>query len=938
MHVGALVLFEGPAPTRDEMYEHMESRLHLVPRYRQKLAFPRFEMGRPFWIDDPQFNLDYHVRQTALPAPGSEEQLRHLVGRIFSQRLDRSKPLWELWVVHGLEDGRFALISKTHHALVDGVAGVDISTVLFDLAPTPTQVESDRWTPMPEPSQIDLVAEGVKGLVKTPADLAGRALGALSRPNRTAGEVREAVEGIGEIVWAGLNPAPQTPLNVPIGPHRRVWWVRSRLADFKQIKDALGGTVNDVVLAVVAGALGKWLRSRGVRTEGLELRALVPVSIRADDEHGALGNRIAAMRGPLPVYAQDPVERLRIVRESMQHVKDSKQALGAEVITGFTDFAPPTLLAQASRINFSTRLFNLIVTNVPGPQFPLYLLGREMLELVPIAFLPEDHAVAIAIMSYNGKVDFGLLGDYDAMPDIESLGELIEEALAELLEAARGAGAATAPAVPTPALRTSTSREPYAARCASVSASRWASSARSPGAASTRGAPAARRSARAAASRPGSRAATVRANPRPARSAAMPAPIPRDAPVTRAVRAAVTEGRRRAARAPGRRRARAPGRRRAARAPGRRRAAWSPEGRQAGREVFGHRGAAGRLDPGRRAGPVPVVDALGDHGELEVGEREVELPVVQRRPDAARTGRRARRRPAAAGWSRPRGAEDEVEGRVPVDAHHRDVGHRVAEGGQLPVDDRRPRPASVGSQRACCRCGSRRARSTRTLLRDRFGSRREPARPPWRPSQSPIERPTGPTTRSCRARIAVGAAEVVEADRVVVDRVQRDERVHQPRRARRRLRVGERVEVGRGCGSSGPATNADHGERRAHQRLRPSHSPTARATGTAVPCSAWVTRNSRATSCADGVRPARGGMPQHPRDDRRRAGRSGWTCRRRSASRRSSPPTGSPGSSRNASRPLELARVVSSVIGPTCGAGATARLAIAQRCTSDGPS
>jgi diacylglycerol O-acyltransferase len=439
MHVGALVIFEGEPPPHREVYDHLESRLHLVPRYRQKLAFPRFEMGRPFWVDDPQFNLDYHLRYTALPAPGSREQLRNLAGRIFSQRLDRSKPLWEMWVVQGLEEGGFALISKTHHALVDGVSGVDISTVLFDLTPTPPDLDGspDRWTPMPEPSQLDLVAEGIKGLVRTPTDLAGKALGAIASPQRTAGQLREAIEGVGEVALAGLNPAPSTPLNVPIGSHRRVWWVRSRLDDFKQIKNGLGGTVNDVVLAVVAGALGDWLRARGVRTEGLELRALVPVSIRSEEEHGALGNRIAAMRGPLPVYARDPVERLRIVHDGMQDLKESKQALGAEVITGLQDFAPPTLLAQASRLNFSTRLFNLIVTNVPGPQFPLYLLGREMLELVPIAFLPEDHAVAIAIMSYNGGVDFGLLGDYDAMPDIESLGGLIEASLAELLEAAQ---------------------------------------------------------------------------------------------------------------------------------------------------------------------------------------------------------------------------------------------------------------------------------------------------------------------------------------------------------------------------------------------------------------------------------------------------------------------------------------------------------------------
>ena len=284
-----------------------------------------------------------------------------------------------------------------------------------------------------------------KDVIRTPGDIASGLFKAARDPAATVRAAREAAEGIGEIVWAGLNPAPETPLNVPIGPHRRVWWTRSSLADFKAIKDAVGGTVNDVVLAVVSGALGRWLRTRGVRTEGLELRALVPVSVRPPGKEGDLGNQIAAMRGPLPVYATDPLDRLEIVKESMAHLKQSKQALGAEVISSLNDFAPPTLLAQASRLNFSTRLFNLIVTNVPGPQFPLYLLGRELQELAPIAFLPEDHALAVAIMSYNGRVDFGLLGDYDAMPDLDVFTDYIEDALAELMEAA-GVGKPTTPA------------------------------------------------------------------------------------------------------------------------------------------------------------------------------------------------------------------------------------------------------------------------------------------------------------------------------------------------------------------------------------------------------------------------------------------------------------------------------------------------------------
>jgi WS/DGAT/MGAT family acyltransferase len=441
MHVGAIVVMEGPPPTREEFSEHIEERLHLVPRYRQKLSFPRFEMGRPFWIDDPRFNIDSHVRHTALPAPGSIEQLRGLAGRIFSQRLDRSKPLWEIWLAQGLEGDRFALISKTHHALVDGVSGVDIATVLFDLAAVPEErpEPDEAWTPAPEPSQAELVAEGIKGLVRAPGKLAGEAVKAVSNPGGTADRAKEAFEGVSEVAWAGLNPAPDVPLNVPIGPHRRLFWAQTDLADFKAVKNGLGGTVNDAFLAVVAGALGRWLRSRGVRTEGMELRGLVPVSIRTEDEQHNLGNRIAALRGPLPVYAEDPVERLRIVREAMQGIKDSKQALGAEVISGLEGFAPPTLLAQASRLNFSTRLFNLIVTNVPGPQFPLYLMGREMLEIVPVAFLPDNHALAIAAMSYNGKLDFGLLGDYDAMPDLERFAGFLEESLAELKDAARAA-------------------------------------------------------------------------------------------------------------------------------------------------------------------------------------------------------------------------------------------------------------------------------------------------------------------------------------------------------------------------------------------------------------------------------------------------------------------------------------------------------------------
>jgi WS/DGAT/MGAT family acyltransferase len=429
-----------------DLLEQIRQRLHLVPRYRQKLSSTVLDSGRPVWIDDPSFNLEYHIRHTALPTPGTWDQLCGLTARIFSQQLDRTKPLWEMWLIEGLEDDRFALISKTHHSLIDGIAGVDLATVLFDLSPEPPPMRHSgrAWQPHREPGTAELVLAGLRGAVRAGLELAEGAFDALTHPDHALARARDAAEGIGEIIWAGLNPAPETPLNVPIGPHRRFFGIACQLDDFKTVKNAFGGTVNDVVLAVVSGALRSFLIGRGRRTEGVELRALVPVSVRGEHEHGTGGNRIVVMRGPLPVYIADPVQRLHFVSEAMDGLKESKQALGAEVISGVQSFAPPTILAQASRLNFSTRLFNLIVTNVPGPQFPLYVLGREMLEAYPVAFLPENHALAIAIMSYHGQMNFGLLGDFDALPDIDLISESIAEELATLVSLARASVHATA--------------------------------------------------------------------------------------------------------------------------------------------------------------------------------------------------------------------------------------------------------------------------------------------------------------------------------------------------------------------------------------------------------------------------------------------------------------------------------------------------------------
>ncbi|HEY7456077.1 MAG TPA: wax ester/triacylglycerol synthase family O-acyltransferase [Solirubrobacterales bacterium] len=437
MHVASTILFDGDAPTHAEFRDHIESRLHLVPRFRQKLRFVPFDQGRPVWVDDPFLNLDYHVRRTALPAPGSEEQLRNLASRIFSQQLDRTKPLWELWLVEGLAGERFAVVGKSHHALVDGVSGVDITTVLFDLEEEPENppVRPPKWAPRPEPSDLDLLKDAWRERLTSPREIVRGARAALRGPRKVLRNLADTGKMLG-----AATAAPPTPFNVEIGPHRRLAFVRADLGDFKRVKNAHGGTVNDVVLSVVAGALGNYLRARGHETDELELRAMVPVSVRAAEEHGALGNRISAMMAPLPVYSRDPVERLRVVSETMGDLKGSGQAVGAELLTRLTDFAPPTIASQAARLQPAQRFFNLVVTNVPGPQVPLYLMGRRMTSIFPLVPLARRQALCVGIMSYDGRIDFGLVGDYDAMADLDSFALDLEGAIAEAVAAAPPAG------------------------------------------------------------------------------------------------------------------------------------------------------------------------------------------------------------------------------------------------------------------------------------------------------------------------------------------------------------------------------------------------------------------------------------------------------------------------------------------------------------------
>lgn len=454
MHVASVLVFSGAPPRHEELMAGIEARLHLVPRYRQRLAAVPLGQGRPVWVDDPHFNLGYHVRHSALPAPGGDAELRVLAGRLFAQPLDRTKPLWDMALVEGLADEagepRFAVITKAHHALVDGVSGVDITSILFDLDADagPPPAPDAPWVPRPAPTGPELLGEALLERATAPREML-RGMRAITRTPRQA---LGRLAGVGALALArSSSPAPSTPLNVEIGPHRRYTWVDADVPRFKQVKNALGGTLNDVVLASVSLALGRFLRDRGHATAGLELKAMVPVSVRAEAGDGALGNRVATMWAPLPVGLDDPAEVMARVSEAMRELKESGQAVGASTLTALADFAPPTIMSQAARLQARQRYFNVVVTNVPGPQIALYLQGRRLERFYPVVPLAQRQALGVAIMSYDGRLGYGLLGDYDALPDLESIARHLETAIADLgASAGLDPGAAAAPPRRTP--------------------------------------------------------------------------------------------------------------------------------------------------------------------------------------------------------------------------------------------------------------------------------------------------------------------------------------------------------------------------------------------------------------------------------------------------------------------------------------------------------
>ncbi|MGI8666999.1 MAG: WS/DGAT/MGAT family O-acyltransferase [Jatrophihabitans sp.] len=440
MHVGGLAVFEPPADgfDYDRFVDLIEHRISLVPRYRQRIKSVPGHLANPVWVDDNEFDLGYHVRRSALPRPGSDEQLRELVARVQSRPLDRHRPLWEMYLVEGLAKGRFAVIQKTHHAMVDGISAVDIGQVILDTSPVPREVPEDLWMPRPEPAAVALVVDAIADIIRRPTAVADTVRIGLADARNAVGRVSTAVGGLLSAARVAARPAPASPLNAAIGSQRRFAVARTDLEDYRAIRKQTGGTVNDVVLATVAGAIRGWMLSRGESvTPASTVRAMVPVSVRGDSEAGQLGNRVSSYLVDLPVGEPNPVVRLSQVGYAMKAHKESGQSVGAEALVALSGFAPPTLHALGARAanSFTRRLFNVVVTNVPGPQFPLYASGATMLEMFPVVPLAAGQAVSIGLTSYNGGVYFGLNADRDAMYDADVLGSLIEESLAELVAA-----------------------------------------------------------------------------------------------------------------------------------------------------------------------------------------------------------------------------------------------------------------------------------------------------------------------------------------------------------------------------------------------------------------------------------------------------------------------------------------------------------------------
>ncbi|MFO7548773.1 MAG: wax ester/triacylglycerol synthase family O-acyltransferase [Acidimicrobiia bacterium] len=449
MHVAAVAIFdaralqlEGGGIDIDRIRAHIEAKLQYIPRYRQRLGYVPYNRS-PVWVDDDHFNFDYHVRHTSLPRPGSDAQLKRLTGRILSNQLDRDKPLWELWVVEGLEGDRFALIAKLHHCMIDGIAGVDLTTILLNVVPDGTIEQAPHWRPRPAPTGTQLAVAEIAKATRRTIDLIADAGGIVKRSSSALSTAGHRMSAAKESLSSGwLTPASRTPLNPEIGPNRRFDWTEMGLDEIKAVKNALGGTVNDVVLAIATGAVRHFLQvHRNYPVDGLEFRAMAPVSVRMEHQRGRLGNQVAMWLVELPVGSADPAGWVHQIAGETRHLKETDQALGAATIVELSSGTPVPLLSLASRLASNVlRPFNLTITNVPGPQFPMYLLEARMVANYPIVPLWAQHGVGLALFSYDGRLQWGIHADYDALPDTGAFVESLHHAFRQLQNAATTAG------------------------------------------------------------------------------------------------------------------------------------------------------------------------------------------------------------------------------------------------------------------------------------------------------------------------------------------------------------------------------------------------------------------------------------------------------------------------------------------------------------------
>ena len=440
MHLASIGIFDGPPPSYDGILEYVATLLPRVPRYRRKIRRVPMDLQRPVWVDDGHFNIQYHLRHAALPDPGSDDQLRNLMGRLMSQQLDRTKPLWELWIVENLSGGRWALVSKVHQALVDGIEGSDILTLMLTPEPSKPDLEAEPWNPRPEPSDLDLLLDAGRDLATSPMEQYRSVTGAFDRPLRA---IEQASHSLYQLSALAPPERAAGSLTGPIGPHRRWHDVSVPLTSVKRIRSAFEGSVNDVVLAAIAHGFRLLLLDRGETVERRLVRTFVPVSVHSTDEREEYDNTVSATFTDLPVGVDHPRDALELITRQLERLKDTDQAVAGEILTSLSGFSPPLLLALGTRAATSAAGeldgIHTVSANLPGPQRTLYLLDRPMVEAYPYLPLRNDLRLAVAAFSYNHQLSFGLTGDYDTSDDLHVLAEGIEEGIAELLEAAEDA-------------------------------------------------------------------------------------------------------------------------------------------------------------------------------------------------------------------------------------------------------------------------------------------------------------------------------------------------------------------------------------------------------------------------------------------------------------------------------------------------------------------